>query len=216
MTISWFQNKCWHFPSRLEGLVCSLKSRTTTAWSWFTGLCEANDRTVPLYSYQFSFRSGLYLCDRSQSQRSRSVLEGLLNSVCHSIALFRRLWKRKVGKRKRKLLWCVFDGVKAARCQLALINESKHQTGCIPQVNPNFDTSTGVISPRCKYLLCNKRGNGTETDNYLLLWHLQNAMSLTMCNWWLFFTGPPGSKMCLSSFLYLFICILFFLFFFFF
>lgn len=71
----------------------------------------------------------------------------------------------------------------------SLINESKHQTGCIPQVNPNSDTRTGVISPRCKYLLCNKRGNGTETDNYLLLWRLQNATSLTMCNWWLFSRG---------------------------
>lgn len=122
--------------------------------------------------------------------------------------------EKKSRQKKRKLFWRVFDGVKAARCLFALINESKHQTGCIPQVNPNFDTRTGVISPRCKYLLCNKRGNDTETDNYLLLWHLQNAMSLTMCNWWLFFTGPPGSKMCLCLFISLFICILFSPFFF--
>lgn len=43
---------------------------------------------------------------------------------------------------EKKVLWCVFfvffDGVKATRRLFALINESKHQTGCIPQVNPNF------------------------------------------------------------------------------
>lgn len=108
------------------------------------------------------------------------------------------------GKVDEKVLWCVFDGVKAAQCLFSLINESKHQTGCIPQVNPNFDTQSGVISPRCKYLLCNKRGNSTETDNYLLLWRWQNAMSLTMCNWWLFHGASRLVWMCFCLFIYLF------------
>lgn len=102
-----------------------------------------------------------------------------------------------------KVLWCVFDEVKGARCLLSLINESEHRTGCIPQVNPNFDTQCGVISPRCKYLLCNKRGNRTETDNYLLLWCWQNTMSLTMCNWWLFHGASRLIWLCFCLFIYL-------------
>lgn len=84
-----------------------------------------------------------------------------------------------------------------------LANKWEHQTGCIPQVNPSFDTQSGVISPRCKYLLCNKRGNSTEIDNYLLLWRWQNAISLTMCNWWLFHRASKLIWMCFCLSIYL-------------
>lgn len=113
------------------------------------------------------------------------------------------------GEVDEKVVWCVSDEVKGARCLLSPINESKHQTGCLPQVNPNFDTQCEVISPRCKYLLCNKRGSSTETDNYLLLWCWQNATSLTKWNWWLFH-GASGLIWWLF-FVYLFICVFFFL-----
>lgn len=110
--------------------------------------------------------------------------------------------KKQRGKVDEEVLCCVFDGVKAAQCLFSLIKEPEHQTGCITQVNPNFDTQSRVISPRCKYLLCNKRGNSTETDNYLLLWRWQNAMSLTMCNWWLFHRASRLIWMCSCLFIY--------------
>lgn len=115
---------------------------------------------------------------------------------------FRRT-KHREEKYMEKVLWWVCDGVKAAWCLFSLINESKHQTGYIPQVNPNSDTQSGVISPRCKYLLCNKRGNSSETDNYLLLWRWQNTMSLTMCNWWLFHRASRLIWMCFCLLIYL-------------
>lgn len=186
----------------------------TTLWNWFTGLYEQNGWTshcsVISFLFFFFFRS---LSSWSIAISKKSLgLEALSQNGRPLSLLFWQLEKNeneKQGKVKMKTKSCG-DGVKAARCLFALINESKHQTGCIPQVNPNFDTQSGVISPRCKYLLCNKRGNSTETDNYLLLWRWQNASSLTMCNWWLFHRASRLIWMCWFIYLFIYSCHFFF------
>lgn len=80
--------------------------------------------------------------------KEKSFSFGIFFFFCVDITLFWQLWKNKKKKKisgEEKSSWekkffgvFFFDGVKATQRLFAIINESKHQTGCIPQVNPNF------------------------------------------------------------------------------